>query len=124
MFQNKDPIKLAVLSKSPAPSKALRVEPKSVTPGLSTSSISSLLKQFHCQSKSTPISSSKSSISCISPAPSTPLQRKIPGWNPPSKIGTPGSKSSPLGASPSIGLRVGLSRNFKSKPLHTSVKDV
>ena len=52
--------------------------------------------------------------------PSTPVQRKIPSWTPPAKVGTragTGSASSPV-----IGLRLGLSRKFKSKPLHTSVK--
>eukprot|EP00092_Neocalanus_flemingeri_P021539 GFUD01023361.1.p1 GENE.GFUD01023361.1~~GFUD01023361.1.p1 ORF type:complete len:466 (-),score=160.28 GFUD01023361.1:108-1505(-) len=120
MFQNKSPIKLSFNSKSPvtAPSKPITT-PKAFTPG-PTSSISSLLKQFQNQTKSTPIMGVKAQA--VPSAPSTPLQNKIPGWTPPARIGTPGSSSSTPGQSPSIGLRVGLSRNFKSKPLHSGVK--
>jgi len=126
MFQHKSPIKLAINPKSsvpsPQPSKpALTL--KSLTPG-PTHSISSLLKQFHNQTKSTPpIMEKKARSINHSPAtPSTPVQKKLPCWTPPAKIGTPVSKSLTPGQSPSIGLRVGLSRNFKSKPLHSGVK--
>ena len=53
--------------------------------------------------------------------PGTPVQPKIPSWTPPAKVGTPGALTGPVG-SPVIGLRLGLSRRFKSKPLHASVK--
>jgi len=123
MFQNKSPIKLAFIHKSPVPVPAKpSATLKSLTPG-PTSSISSILKQFQNQTKSTPIMGFKAkSATPISPAPSTPLQKKLPGWTPPAKVGTPGSSSLAPGLSPSIGLRVGLSRNFKSKPLHSGVK--
>jgi len=120
MFQNKSPIKLSYNLKSPALTKPTTTLPqKSFTPG-PTSSISSLLKKFENQTKSTPIPgvASKSAM----PTPSTPIQQKMPGWTPPARIGTPGSSSTTPGASPSIGLRLGLSRNFKSKPLHSGVK--
>jgi len=88
-----------------------------------THSISSLLKQFQSQNKSTPIMGLKPKTDPPpSAAPSTPLQKKLPCWTPPARVGTPGSKSLTPGHSPAIGLRVGLSRNFKSKPLHSGVK--
>ena len=82
------------------------------------------------QQPATPgLSSSLASIlgkvtSPASPAPSTPLQKKLPLWTPPSKAGTPGksNNSSLPAASPRIGMRLGLSRNYKTKPLHPSVK--
>jgi len=59
---------------------------------------------------------------------------RIPAWTPPARIigtklptrGTNSSLSSPATTnfSPSIGLRVGLSRNSRVKPLHSSVKNV
>ena len=127
MFQSKSPIKHSLNTKGPvsaqqptkpAPNHAL----KSLTPG-PTHSISSLLKQFQSQNKSTPIMGLQSKQDPPrSPAPSTPLQKKLPCWTPPARVGTPGSKSLTPGQSPAIGLRVGLSRNFKSKPLHSGVK--
>ena len=54
--------------------------------------------------------------------PVTPVQRKFPSWKPPAKMGSPGGAAGPH-SSPAIGLRLGLSRKFKSKPLHASVKD-
>ena len=86
-----------------APLKA----PLPATPQLSSSLATVLGKMT--ESKSSPAS------------PGTPVQRKLPNWNPPARIGTPGGLSAPPG-SPSIGLRLGLSRKFKSKPLHASVK--
>jgi len=123
MFQHKSPIKLAFKPKSPA-ATASKPPPtiKSITPG-PTTSISSLLKQFQNQTKSTPIMGFKSQTPAFaSPSPSTPIQKKMPGWTPPARIGTSGSSNLSPGLSPSIGLRVGLSRNFKSKPLHSGVK--
>ena len=81
--------------------------PVPATPQLS-SSLATVLGKLS-SSKSTPVS------------PGTPVQRKLPTWNPPAKVGTPGAPSGPVG-SPAIGLRLGLSRSFKSKPLHASVK--
>merc|ERR1719206_996767 len=127
MFQNKTPIKLSFNSKDPVPAQqptkpAPNHALKSLTPG-PTHSISSLLKQFQSQNKSTPIMGLQSQQDPPrSPAPSTPLQKKLPCWTPPARVGTPGSKSLTPGQSPAIGLRVGLSRNFKSKPLHSGVK--
>lgn len=74
----------------------------------------------------------------LSPVPSRPplqspgiSQVKIPAWTPPARLPGRGDlgkgfASSPTTLiSPSIGLRVGLSRNIKvSKPLHSSVKHV
>jgi len=120
MFQNKSPIKLNMNPKSPAIASSKPIPtPKSYTPG-PTTSITSLLKQFQNQTKSTPVMGVTSKT--VTPSPSTPLQKKIPGWTPPARLGTPGSNSLTPGSSPSIGLRVGLSRNFKSKPLHSGVK--
>jgi len=127
MFQNKSPVKHSINPKSPVPAQQpTKPGPapsfKSLTPGPSHS-ISSLLKQFQSQNKSTPIMGLKpKSDPPQSPAPSTPLQKKLPCWTPPARVGTPGSKSLTPGHSPAIGLRVGLSRNFKSKPLHSGVK--
>lgn len=135
MFQNKSPIRhvvnprspfkhsLAQKSLTPGPQSNLikhALPPKSLTPGPSTHSISALLKKFQNQTKSSPLV--RGHTKATPPTPSTPLQRKIPGWNPPSKIGTDGSGNSTPGPSPSTGLRVGLSRNFKAKPLHSGVK--
>jgi len=50
------------------------------------------------------------------------LITKIPSWTPPARIGQ-ASLSAGMSQSPSLGLRVGLSRNMKfSKPLHNKVK--
>ena len=81
--------------------------PVPATPKLS-SSLATVLGKMS-SSKSAPVS------------PGTPIQRKLPSWNPPAKVGTPGAPSGQVG-SPAIGLRLGLSRRFKSKPLHASVK--
>jgi len=54
---------------------------------------------------------------------SSPGVRKMPAWTPPSKIGKLSLSSPVPNSSPSIGLRVGLSRNWKAaKPLHSTVK--
>jgi len=132
MFQNKSPIRhvvnprsLAQKSLTPGPPSTLikhALPAKSFTPGPtgSTHSITALLKQFQNQTKSSPLVGVHAKTT--TPTPTTPLQRKIPGWNPPSKIGNAGTGNSTPGPSPSIGLRVGLSRNFKAKPLHSGVK--
>ena len=113
MFQAKSPVRPRLTPRkaeaSPAPTKSLaagNAASKPATPGLS-SSLASILGKV---------------TSPASPAPSTPLQKKLPMWTPPSKAGTPGNNSSLTSASPRIGMRLGLSRNYKSKPLHPSVK--
>ncbi|MED6246653.1 hypothetical protein ATANTOWER_021344 [Ataeniobius toweri] len=56
-------------------------------------------------------------VSCLSPAGG-----RIPKWNPPAQIGkSPTSSQSPAVTSPSAGLRLGLSRLVRVKPLHPSV---
>ncbi|XP_072309891.1 RAD51-associated protein 1 isoform X2 [Eucyclogobius newberryi] len=63
-------------------------------------------------------SSSKASKSaaCLSPATS-----RVPKWNPPGQIGKSPSSNSLPGRSPGQGLRLGLSRLVRVKPLHPSV---
>uniref|UniRef100_A0A3B3ZES2 RAD51 interacting motif domain-containing protein n=1 Tax=Periophthalmus magnuspinnatus TaxID=409849 RepID=A0A3B3ZES2_9GOBI len=57
----------------------------------------------------------KSAI-CLSPATS-----RVPKWNPPGQIGKSPPSSSPSVISPGQGLRLGLSRLVRVKPLHPSV---
>ncbi|XP_026217332.1 RAD51-associated protein 1 isoform X2 [Anabas testudineus] len=62
------------------------------------------------------VSTPKATVS-LSPAGS-----KIPKWNPPGQIGkSPTSSQSPAVKSPGQGLRLGLSRLVRVKPLHPSV---
>ena len=124
MFQNKSPVRLKVGAKPPQEQQPEAVSPASpapATPGLS-SSLSAILGKLG--SKGTPKLTSKlTSSPCPSPAsaraPVTPVQKRLPSWTPPARAG---AASPSLAASPSIGLRLGLSRNYKSKPLHPSVK--
>ena len=117
MFQAKSPVRVRKTPKkeSPAPAPVTKVPaaPSPHTPGLS-SSLANILGKMSSSKPSSPASSVKT--------PRTPVQRKLPNWTPPSRVGTPGSsKNTPL-ASPSTGLRLGLSRNYKTKPLHPSIK--
>ena len=119
MFQNKSPVRLKVGAKPPQEQQPEAVTP--ATPGLS-SSLSAILGKLG--SKGTPkLTSKPTSSPCPSPAsaraPVTPVQKRLPSWTPPARAG---AASPSLAASPSIGLRLGLSRNYKSKPLHPSVK--
>lgn len=68
-------------------------------------------------------SASSSSASMSKPALSqSPAGGRIPKWNPPSQIGKgPISHQSPAVKSPGQGLRLGLSRLVRVKPLHPSV---
>jgi len=123
MFQNKSPVKLKVTPRKEKPKEILAPTASSscqspATPGLS-STLSNILGRFNKQTPSSPAPSRKP-VS-ISASPSTPVQKKLPSWTPPSKVGLNSDRGQPC-PSPSIGLRVGLSRNYKSKPLHPSVK--
>ena len=133
MFQNKSPVKLKVTPRKedppPIPTAVIptsKVPPKTTaspaTPGLS-SSLANILGKLGSKAASKqppPASPVPSKALVTARTPVTPVQRKLPSWTPPAKAGT-GGGSSAL-ASPSIGLRVGLSRNHRGKPLHSSVK--
>ncbi|XP_047245103.1 RAD51-associated protein 1 isoform X1 [Girardinichthys multiradiatus] len=64
-----------------------------------------------------------STASNVKPVSSlSPAGGRIPKWNPPAQIGkSPTSSQSPTVTSPSAGLRLGLSRLVRVKPLHPSV---
>ncbi|XP_026182537.1 RAD51-associated protein 1 [Mastacembelus armatus] len=67
-----------------------------------------------------PVSSSTVLVS--KPAVSvSPAGGKIPKWNPPGQIGKSPTSSGPAVKSPGQGLRLGLSRFVRVKPLHPSV---
>ncbi|XP_019947750.2 RAD51-associated protein 1 isoform X1 [Paralichthys olivaceus] len=52
----------------------------------------------------------------------SPAGGRIPKWNPPGQMGkSPTSSHNPSGKSPGQGLRLGLSRHVRVKPLHPSV---
>ncbi|XP_072233440.1 RAD51-associated protein 1 [Leuresthes tenuis] len=62
------------------------------------------------------VSTSKSAVSL------SPAGGRIPKWNPPAQIGkSPMSSQSSAAKSPGQGLRLGLSRRVRVKPLHPSV---
>ncbi|XP_027899561.1 RAD51-associated protein 1 isoform X1 [Xiphophorus couchianus] len=66
---------------------------------------------------SKPASFSVKPVSSVSPAGG-----RIPKWNPPAQVGkSPTSSQTPAVKSPSAGLRLGLSRMVRVKPLHPSV---
>jgi len=123
MFQKKSPVRLKVTPRKEKVKEVLTPNasscPSPATPGLS-STLSNILGRFNKQTPSkTPTSLSASTS--VSASPSTPVQKKLPAWTPPAKVGRNSERGQPC-PSPSIGLRVGLSRNYKSKPLHPSVK--
>ena len=65
------------------------------------------------------------SVKTTPPISSRPVRTLIPKWTPPAMTKSNNSSNADYSKTPSpgIGLRVGLSRNFKpSKPLHTSFK--
>lgn len=65
---------------------------------------------------------SSSTVSTSKPASSlSPAGGRIPKWNPPAKVGKSPTASSPAVKSPGQGLRLGLSRLVRVKPLHPSV---
>ncbi|XP_053200150.1 RAD51-associated protein 1 [Scomber japonicus] len=51
----------------------------------------------------------------------SPAGGRVPKWNPPGQIGKSFTSTSPAVKSPSQGLRLGLSRRIRVKPLHPSV---
>ncbi|XP_043963720.1 RAD51-associated protein 1 isoform X2 [Gambusia affinis] len=66
---------------------------------------------------SKPASFNVKPVSSVSPAGG-----RIPKWNPPAQVGkSPTSSQTPAVKSPSAGLRLGLSRMVRVKPLHPSV---
>ncbi|XP_023149064.2 RAD51-associated protein 1 isoform X2 [Amphiprion ocellaris] len=66
---------------------------------------------------------SSSSVSTSKPAVSlSPAGGRIPKWNPPAQTGkSPTTSKNPAAKSPGQGLRLGLSRLVRVKPLHPSV---
>ncbi|XP_034719624.1 RAD51-associated protein 1 isoform X2 [Etheostoma cragini] len=63
-----------------------------------------------------------STVSTSKPALSlSPAGGRIPKWNPPAQVGGSPPSSSPAVKSPGQGLRLGLSRLVRVKPLHPSV---
>ncbi|TDG96596.1 hypothetical protein EPR50_G00230330 [Perca flavescens] len=65
---------------------------------------------------------SSSTVSTSKPALSlSPAGGRIPKWNPPAQVGGSPTSSSPAVKSPGQGLRLGLSRLVRVKPLHPSV---
>jgi transcription elongation factor len=84
-----------------------------------------VLPSTNTKSARTPVLSSSTAVSPSTVSkPATPSFKNVmPKWNPPGRsygegIDSPGSD----GRSPSTGLRIGLSRKMKVKPLHSSVK--
>ncbi|XP_073336796.1 RAD51-associated protein 1 isoform X2 [Pagrus major] len=66
--------------------------------------------------------SSSSTVSTSKPASSlSPAGGRIPKWNPPGQIGKSPTSAGPAVKSPGQGLRLGLSRRVRVKPLHPSV---
>ncbi|XP_077355413.1 RAD51-associated protein 1 isoform X2 [Festucalex cinctus] len=58
---------------------------------------------------------------CKLPVSVSPIGGRIPKWNPPGQIGkSPPSSQIPTARSPGQGLRLGLSRRVRVKPLHPS----
>ncbi|KAK5876547.1 hypothetical protein CesoFtcFv8_025890 [Champsocephalus esox] len=65
---------------------------------------------------------SSSTVFTAKPAlPLSPAGGKIPKWTPPAQVGRGPSSSSPAVRSPGQGLRLGLSRHVRVKPLHPSL---
>ncbi|XP_031715090.1 RAD51-associated protein 1 isoform X2 [Anarrhichthys ocellatus] len=65
---------------------------------------------------------SSSTVSSQTPVlPLSPAGGRIPKWNPPAQVGRSPSSSSPAVKSPGQGLRLGLSRLVRVKPLHPGV---
>ncbi|XP_027899562.1 RAD51-associated protein 1 isoform X2 [Xiphophorus couchianus] len=102
----------------PKPSPAPRKEKKQ--------SRSSLSKPQAAVSRSPPAAKlvpSKPASFSVKPVSSvSPAGGRIPKWNPPAQVGkSPTSSQTPAVKSPSAGLRLGLSRMVRVKPLHPSV---
>ncbi|XP_034382688.1 RAD51-associated protein 1 [Cyclopterus lumpus] len=68
------------------------------------------------------IPASSSSVSTSTPAlPLSPMGARIPKWNPPAQVGRSPTSFGPAVKSPGQGLRLGLSRLVRVKPLHPGV---
>ncbi|XP_076015086.1 RAD51-associated protein 1 [Genypterus blacodes] len=69
-----------------------------------------------------PSSSSSSPSTCRPAVHPSPSGSRLPKWNPPGQLGrSPTSLQTPAVKSPGQGLRLGLSRRVRVKPLHPSV---
>ncbi|KAK9525786.1 hypothetical protein VZT92_016466 [Zoarces viviparus] len=65
---------------------------------------------------------SSSTVSSPTPVlPLSPAGGRVPKWNPPAQVGRSPTSSSPAVKSPGQGLRLGLSRLVRVKPLHPGV---
>ncbi|XP_056281057.1 RAD51-associated protein 1 isoform X1 [Pseudoliparis swirei] len=68
------------------------------------------------------IPASSPSVSTSTPAlPLSPMGGRVPKWNPPAQVGSSHTSSGPAVKSPGQGLRLGLSRLVRVKPLHPGV---
>ncbi|KAK2859063.1 hypothetical protein Q5P01_003683 [Channa striata] len=95
------------------PSKPKSQAPAASTPVRSPPAAKSAPKR---PASSSPVFTSKPAV------PVSPAGGRIPKWNPPGQIGkSPSSSLSPPVKSPGQGLRLGLSRLVRVKPLHPSV---
>lgn len=129
--------KVKKVSKTKKKEKATKSEKNKLTPASKKEKQSSKPSKSKSQgaASSTPARSpptstpttkrpASSSTVCISkPAASlSPAVGKMPKWNPPGQIGkSPSSSQTPAVKSPGQGLRLGLSRLVRVKPLHPSV---
>uniref|UniRef100_A0A096LS95 RAD51 associated protein 1 n=1 Tax=Poecilia formosa TaxID=48698 RepID=A0A096LS95_POEFO len=103
----------------PKPSPAPRKEKKQSKSSLSKPQAAVVSKSPPAAKlvPSKPASFSVKPVSSVSPAGG-----RIPKWNPPAQVGkSPTSSQTPAVKSPSAGLRLGLSRMVRVKPLHPSV---
>ncbi|KAK7886101.1 hypothetical protein WMY93_025722 [Mugilogobius chulae] len=102
----------------PPPTKATKQDKqaKSKSAALTPTRTPLTLKNTSELSRSASSSKVSKHVTCQSPAAS-----KVPKWNPPGQIGKSPSSNSPIVRSPGQGLRLGLSRLVRVKPLHPSV---
>uniref|UniRef100_A0A3P9QHV7 RAD51 interacting motif domain-containing protein n=1 Tax=Poecilia reticulata TaxID=8081 RepID=A0A3P9QHV7_POERE len=109
---------------SPAPRKEKKQSKSSLSKPQAAGKLASVLQDSLSRSPpaaklvpSKPASFSAKPVSSVSPAGG-----RIPKWNPPAQVGkSPTSSQAPAVKSPSAGLRLGLSRMVRVKPLHPSV---
>uniref|UniRef100_UPI0037E73679 RAD51-associated protein 1 isoform X2 n=1 Tax=Semicossyphus pulcher TaxID=241346 RepID=UPI0037E73679 len=103
MKKEKEPLKPSKSKSQAAASTPVRSPPKA-KPAIKTTALAPVVPK------------SKPSVSL------SPAGGRVPKWNPPGQIGrSPNSSQSPAGRSPGQGLRLGLSRRVRVKPLHPSV---
>uniref|UniRef100_A0A146VVC3 RAD51-associated protein 1 n=1 Tax=Fundulus heteroclitus TaxID=8078 RepID=A0A146VVC3_FUNHE len=110
----------------PKPSPAPRKEKKRSKPSHSKPNAAAVSPPGRSPpaAKPAPSSSASSSpASTVKPVSSlSPAGGRLPKWTPPAQIGkSPTSSQTPAVRSPSAGLRLGLSRLVRVKPLHPSV---